>query len=320
MLTLKITTQIHMFWCCFAKRTKTKPMVLTVDELLNATGDSNVAQRYKCIQEIGAGGFAKVWKATDTQTNEEVAMKVSSSRSANNTLENEFSILRKMNNPHIISPIAFYYDRRASTTTHMILPFVKKDLYSHVIEADRRMNDEELRKLVIDIADAIKHTHEIGFAHRDIKPENILIGDDGEYVLCDFGHAEHHEEMSLHGLKGSLFYVAPEVAAARLRSRTPFAIGKPVDIFSFGMTLHNIATRSMGGANPNNKSDAVFIDEISRFDMMPQVDKLVDRPAAFRDLLKLMLYRNPVARATIEEILEHPFVTGKGDILTTGTS
>lgn len=309
-----------MFWCCFAKRTKTKPMVLTVDDLLNATGDSNVTQRYKCIQKIGAGGVAKAWKATDIQTNEEVAMKVSSSLSANNTLENEFSILRKMNNPHIISPIAFYYDRRASTTTHMILPFMKKDLYSHVIEADLRMNDEELRKLVIDIADAIKHTHEIGFAHRDIKPENILIGDDGEYVLCDFGHAEHHEEMSLHGLKGSLFYVAPEVAAARLRSRTPFAIGKPVDIFSFGMTLHNIATRSMGGANPNNKSDAVFIDEISRFDMMPQVDKLADRPAAFRDLLKLMLYRNPVARATIEEILEHPFVTGKGDILTTGTS
>jgi serine/threonine protein kinase len=299
-------------------------MVLTVDELLSSTApnmaDANVTQRYKCIQKIGAGGFAKVWKAVDTQTNEEVAMKVSSSRSANNTLEKEFSILRKMNNPYIISPIAFYYDRRASTSTHMILPFMKKDLYTHAVEEQMHMGDEELRKLVIDIAYAINHAHTAGIVHRDIKPENILIDDSGNYVLCDFGHAEDHEEMSLHGLKGSLLYMAPEVAAAHTRSRTPFAIGKPVDIFSFGMTLHNIATRSMGGANPDNKSDAVFIDEISRFDMMPQVDKLVDLPAAFRDLLKLMLYRSPVARATIEEILEHDFVTQKNTISSTGTS
>ena len=54
--------------------------------------------------------------------------------------------------------------------------------------------------------------------------------------------------------------------------------------------------------------------------MMPQIDMLIDRSDAFKDLLKMMLYRSPIARITIEEILEHPFVTGKDGILTAGIS
>ena len=311
-----------IFGSCF-KRSET--MVLTVDELISpsapAMSDRNDNSRYTSIRKIGTGGFANVWKAIDTHTNEYVAMKVSSSRYKNSALEKEFSILRKMNNPHIISPIAFYYDRRALTTTHLILPFMKKDLFTHVVEEKRDMSDEDLRKLVIDIADAIKHVHDLGLVHRDIKPENILIGDNGDYVLCDFGNTESENSSSLNGLKGSLFYMAPEVASAhvkRNRNTIPFAIGKPIDIFSFGMTLYNVATLSMGGADPRNKGDMVFIDEISRFDMMPQIDAIVDRSDEFKDLLKMMLYRSPIARITVDEILEHPFVTGKDGILTAG--
>lgn len=311
-----------IFGSCF-KRSET--MVLTVDELISPSGpvmgDRNDNSRYTSIRKIGSGGFANVWKAIDTHTNEYVAMKVSSSRYMNSALEKEFAILRKMNNPHIISPIAFYYDRRALTTTHLILPFMKKDLFTHVVEEKRDMSDEDLRKLVIDIADAIKHVHDLGLVHRDIKPENILIGDNGDYVLCDFGNTESDNSLSLNGLKGSLFYMAPEVAAAyvkRNRNTIPFAIGKPIDIFSFGMTLYNVATLSMGGANPTNKGDMVFIDEISRFDMMPHVDAIVDRSPAFKDLLKMMLYISPIARITVDEILEHDFVTGKDGILTAG--
>jgi calcium/calmodulin-dependent protein kinase IV len=298
-------------------------MTLTVDEIINAAepavGDRNDKSRYTSIRKIGSGGFAKVWKAIDTHTKEYVAMKISSSRYTNSALEKEFFILRKMNNPHVISPIAFYYDRRALVTTHLILPFMKKDLFTHVVEEKRDMSDEELRKLVIDIADAIKHVHDLDLVHRDIKPENILIDDNGDYVLCDFGNAEHDNSMTLDGLKGSVFYMPPEVAAAHVRrNTTPFSIGKPIDIFSFGMTLYNLATLTMGGANPENKSDMVFIDEISRFDMMPQIEKLFDRSDAFKDLLKMMLYRSPVARITVDEILAHPVVTGSDAILTTG--
>lgn len=299
-----------------------------VDEIIinaaePAVVDRNDKSRYKSIRKIGFGSFANVWIAIDTHTKEYVAMKISSSRYTNSALEKEFFILRKMNNPHIISPIAFYYDRRALVTTHLILPFMKKDLFTHVVEENRDMSDEELRKLVIDIADAVKHVHDLDLVHRDIKPENILIDDNGDYVLCDFGNAEHDNSMTSGGLKGSLLYMAPEVAEAhvrrnRNRNTPPFSIGKPIDIFSFGMTLYNLATLSMGGASPTNKSDMVFIDEISRFDMMPQIEKLFDRSDAFKDLLKMMLCRSPVTRITIDEILAHPFVTGSDAILTTG--
>ena len=293
-------------------------MTLTVDEIINAAepavGDRNDKSRYTSIRKIGSGGFAKVWKAIDTHTKEYVAMKISSSRYTNSALEKEFFILRKMNNPHVISPIAFYYDRRALVTTHLILPFMKKDLFTHVVEENRDMSDEELRKLVIDITNAIKHVHDKDIVHRDIKPENILIDDNGDYVLCDFGNADKDGLFNLNGLIGSVHYMAPEVAYAymrRNRNTIPFAIGKQTDIFSFGMTLYNVATLTLGGADPKNKSDTDFIDEISSFDMMPQVDNIFDRSDAFKDLLRMMLYRSPIARITVDEILAHPFVTGR---------
>ena len=97
-----------LFSSCFKR---SKSMVLTVDELLSATapttGDALDNQRYKQVKKIGSGAFSNVWKAVDTHTKQDVAMKISS-RYTNSTLEKEFSILRKMKNPHIISPIAFY--------------------------------------------------------------------------------------------------------------------------------------------------------------------------------------------------------------------
>ena len=298
------------FGSCFKR---SKPTVLTVDELLSSSGPAMADnfKRYKTIKKIGSGGFSKVWKAVDTHTEQEVAMKVSYSSYTNSTLEKEFFILRKMDNPHVISPISFYYDRRALVTTHMILPFMKKDLYTHAVDEKRYMNDDDLRKLVIDIADAIKHVHDKDIVHRDIKIENILIDDNGDYILSDFGSAEDVNALSLNELIGSLAYMAPEVAAVHVTRNTisTFAIGKPIDIFSFGMTLYNIVTFTMGGADPANKSDTSFIDEISRFDMMPHIDNIADRSVAFKDLLKRMLYRSPVARITIDEILSHDFVT-----------
>jgi calcium/calmodulin-dependent protein kinase IV len=302
---------------CF-KRSKTMTLMSTVDAMIASVfptmGDVNDNRRYKSVNQIGNGGYAKVWKVLDTHTNEEMAMKVSSSRYANCSLEKEYFILRKFNNPHIISPIAFYYDRRSLVTTHMILPFMKKDLFTHAVEEKRDMSEKELRKLVIDITNAIKHVHDKDIVHRDIKPENILIDDNGDYVLCDFGNADKDGLFNLNGLIGSVHYMAPEVAYAYLkrnRNTIPFAIGKQTDIFSFGMTLYNVATLTMGGADPTNKSDTDFIDEISSFDMMPQVDKIFDRSDAFKDLLRMMLYRSPIARITADEILAHPFVTGK---------
>lgn len=302
---------------CF-KRSKTMALMSTVDAMIAsvppAMGDVNDNRRYKSVNQIGTGGYAKVWKVLDTHTNEEMAMKVSSSRYANCSLEKEYFILRKFNNPHIISPIAFYYDSRSLVTTHMILPFMKKDLFTHAVEEKRDMSEKELRKLVIDIANAIKHVHDKDMVHRDIKPENILIDDNGDYVLCDFGNADKDGLFNLNGLIGSVHYMAPEVADAYLkrnRNTIPFAIGKQIDIFSFGMTLYNVATLTMGGADPTNQSDTAFIDKISSFDMMPQVDKIFDRSDTFKDLLRMMLYRSPVARITADEILKHPFVTRK---------
>jgi len=93
-----------------------------------------------------------------------------------------------------------------------------------------------------------------------------------------------------------------------LECRSPFTIGKPIDIFSFGMVLYNIASRTMGGAIRGSKSDAAHLDDIARFDMIPFVDKM-ECDKMFKNMLMSMLIRHPTGRITIDEILRHPFIS-----------
>lgn len=265
-------------------------------------------KRYRLDKPIGSGGFAKVSSAIDTIANTSVAVKISKGSYPARTLKREFDLIEKMEHPNIIRPTDFYYIHDLFTTAHMVLPLMKKDLYTHAIDENRIMKTEDLRKLVVDIAGAIKYIHDKDIVHRDIKPENILIDASGNYVLCDFGHAEYSDSMKMIGLYGSLSYMAPEVAANRLECRSPFTIGKPIDIFSFGMVLYNIATRTMGGAIRGSKTDAAHLDDIARFDMIPFVDEM-ECDEMFKDLLMSMLIRHPVGRITIDEILRHPFIS-----------
>lgn len=264
---------------------------------------------YTFIQQIGSGAFSNVWKANDDISGETVAMKISSGNIANLTLEKEFYYLRSMNHKNIIAPIRFLYDRKLPAyPTYMVLPFMKKDLYTYAIDDDNYLSNEDLKKLIRDIGNAIKYTHSKNIIHRDIKPENIMIDNNDNYILCDFGGAEHEDLIVSNHLVGSIHYIAPEFITGYLNNNSNnLALGKPGDIYSFGMTLYNMTSKSMGGPSSKHKSQIQFMREIVNYDMTSRIDEL-DRPAQFKDMLKFMLCQSPIQRLTIDELLNHDFL------------
>ena len=265
----------------------------------------NIYDEYTFVSLIGQGGNANVWKAQHKKTKAFVAIKISQDdRISCNTLGKEFIALKKFKSPHIISPRYFFYGRN-----HM--SFMVTDMYAsdlcYLIEQENRLNDDVLRSIVKEIGTAVQLLHERDLVHRDIKPDNIFVSDHKTLVLGDFGSIEYEDVMTLHTMIGTLSYSPPEVLVMVLNSHASvFAVGKPADVFSLGLTLYAAATGNhLVPDGMTMKQTLKFYEEL---DVSEKIDSL-DRDEAFKDLLYGMLDYSPIRRLTISEVLKHRFVT-----------
>jgi eukaryotic-like serine/threonine-protein kinase len=128
------------------------------------------------------------------------------------------------------------------------------------------------------VADALHHAHRCGTLHRDIKPANLLLDADGEMWVTDFGLAQDLDQLLNRGdtaPAGTLRYVAPEVLAGRVDVRS--------DIYSLGITLYELATRTPAFDSPDRKS---LLDRITR-SQLPRPRQL--NPRIPRDLEAIVL-------------------------------
>lgn len=270
---------------------------------------SSVFEEYEFIDLLGKGAFATVWKARDKRTGERVAIKVSHiDKGSISAIVKEFIALKKFDHPNIVKSECFYHNARKNSA-FMVLRLYDMDLFSFVDDRDNPLGKKTLRKLILDIGGALKQVHDADLVHRDVKPENILVGDDGTFVLTDFGGAEHVDYVTIDKIIGTGAYLAPEVAAGYSRmNEGVFTIGKPSDIYSFGMTLYLAATQTHGC--PNYKDIRSMVRYIPNHDMIPMVDSM-NHCEELKDLLRGMLDRHAIQRLTIDEVLTHPFLKNK---------
>ena len=90
-----------------------------------------------------------------------------------------------------------------------------------------------LGKIIANLTPALDHLHELGFLHGDLKPDNVLISDDGEPVLTDFGLSTRNAQEPSNGVSGSYFSIAPEVLLGQ-------PSGIQSDLFALGVMLHQL--------------------------------------------------------------------------------
>lgn len=188
---------------------------------------------YVIHSEIGRGGMASVYLATQESLNRKVAIKVlrnSAEDHINERFINEAHFIASLSDPHII-------------TIHDISTLENGDYYIAMefigggdLEENRGRfaRPEQALRLIREIAQALEVVHEKGIIHRDVKPANILFREDGTAVLTDFGIAkdvDNNSDLTQAGFSlGSPSYSSPEQAQ-----------GKPLDvtadIYSLGVIL-----------------------------------------------------------------------------------
>ena len=192
---------------------------------------------YRIERELGRGGMATVYLATQLSLSRHVALKVLAPALANDPVATErflreAQIAAKLHHPHIVE----IHDVGVVDGN----PFMAMAYEPGGTVAQARIDTAgQALRIVRDIAAALEHAHRLGVVHRDVKPENILRRADGAFVLSDFGIARASEsKLGLTGEGanvGTPHYMSPE------QWRGEVADGR-ADLYGLGVVLYRLLT------------------------------------------------------------------------------
>lgn len=206
-------------------------------------------QRFVLKNQLGGGGAATVWRATDLATGEDVALKLLHPRyrgidEAHERLAREASLLASFHHPHIARARAF---ELSSVQPYFVMSLIEGESMEDELAArsavDNYFTWPELLRLTEQIVSAVDYAHGRGVIHRDLKPSNLMLDATvwpHEVRILDFGIAKmlgaHSRNPTTQGrVMGTGFYMSPEQAR-----------GDPVDaradIFALGVLLFEMTT------------------------------------------------------------------------------
>jgi len=258
---------------------------------------SNVLmQSYELGRLLGQGTFAKVYHARGIRTNQSVAIKVIDKEKVSKVglieqIKREISVMRLVRHPNIIQ---LYEVMATKTKIYFVMEYAKGgELFNKV--AKGKLKEDVARKYFQQLIDAIDFCHTRGVYHRDIKPENLLLDENEDLKVSDFGLSalaeSKRQDGLLHTTCGTPAYVAPEVI-----NRKGYD-GAKADIWSCGVVLYVL----LAGYLPFHDSNLM--------EMYRKIGKSDYKcpnwfPPEVRRLLSKMLDPNPGTRASIAKIKE----------------
>jgi serine/threonine protein kinase len=252
---------------------------------------------FRIVKKLGAGTSSIVYEALHIERNEAVALKVFESRFTEDEgfrvrIRRESEALKSLHHPNITR---FHQLWQAGETSFLELelirgPTLTQWMKAHPCESYCGLLEPRIW-LLAQIARALGAAHEAGIVHRDLKPDNIMVSEDGEIKLTDFGLARIpnvRQTITQAGhLVGSLAYMAPEVLKGEKASFTS-------DVFSFGVLAYEL----LSGQHPFvNQSAQRVIQAITEKAVTPCHLRNTVVPAAISDLISRCLEIDPAARA-----------------------
>ncbi|BGP12957.1 hypothetical protein JCM10213_006596 [Rhodosporidiobolus nylandii] len=193
-----------------------------------------VIGEYEIISTLGTGSFGKVKLARHMKTGLKVAMKFISKRKIStaemsNRVHREIQYLSLLRHPHIIK----LYDVISSPSDIvMVIEYLSGELFDYIVRRGK-MPEDEARRFFQQIMSALDYCHSHNIVHRDLKPENLLLDENLNVKIADFGLSNIMRDGDfLKTSCGSPNYAAPEVISGKLYA------GPEIDIWSCGVILY----------------------------------------------------------------------------------
>jgi len=194
---------------------------------------------YPIRGRIGSGGMSTVYLGIDPRSGRPVAVKLMASFLLQDTkftarFKREVNLLRNFDHPNIV-PVLDFGEHEDSP--YIVMPYMRQGTLQDRLQKGP-LSMTEAARIIGAIARALTYAHEHGVIHRDVKPSNILLDDDGNIMLSDFGFASWQEAsltLTGSGMVGTPAFMSPEQCRGdEVDART--------DQYALGVVLYRLAT------------------------------------------------------------------------------
>ena len=272
------------------------------------TKGQKINDRYEIIKSIGEGGMANVYLAYDTILDRNVAIKVLRGDLANDEkfvrrFQREALSASSLSHPNIV---AMYDVGEDDGLYYIVMEYVEGKTLKQLLKKRGSLTLSEAIDIMLQLTDGMAHAHDSYIVHRDLKPQNIMIQDDGQIKITDFGIAMALNSTQLtqtNSVMGSVHYLPPEQAAgkgATIKS----------DIYSMGIIFYELLT----GELPFKGDSAVEIALKQMKEPLPDVHKLNnDIPQSIENIILKATAKNPKNRYDDAKSMHNDLLTALND-------
>jgi eukaryotic-like serine/threonine-protein kinase len=246
-----------------------------------------IAGRYELVELIGRGGMSSVWKAHDRLLDRIVAIKVLHEQFTRDEeyverFRREARSVAQLSHPNIVTVI----DRgEEDGRQYIVFEYVEGENLKQAIEREGPLPVRDALVLALQMARALGFAHDRGLIHRDVKPQNVLLNEDRQAKMTDFGIARSVdvEGVTITGtVLGTSEYIAPEQARGQ-------RVDALTDVYSLGVVLYELLTGRVPFEGENFVAIALrHVNEPApsvlerRPDCPPRVGMAVDRAMSKR--------------------------------------
>lgn len=257
----------------------------------------NPEEVFELTEKLGEGSFGSVYKAIHKQTGMPLAVKIIQDVENADDIKNEIDILKKCKHSCVVN---LYGTVRNDNDIWILMDFCALGSIRDMISTcNKPLQEDQIRFITFHTLLALIYLHSLGIIHRDIKAANILLNDQLQVKVADFGVSEHLSNIENQVITvGTPLWMAPEVILKK-------GVDAKSDIWSLGITVIE-----MGDGVPPNS-------EVSTYKAMRMTTNLNNPSPTFRDpsiwsdeikdFVAKCLEKDKTKRPDAAALLQHPF-------------